>query len=152
MATATSNSRWSRIGAGIGLLIAFFGARAPQLSAAFSSNRESRAQTPSASAIPPGTILPVVLTTSLSFEKCKPGQALRGKIAQDVPLPNGAKIRRGSTVEGHIAEVTSDATGSGSKVAIQFDKVYVAGQWVRVVTDQASHRRFRGGPAGFCPY
>jgi hypothetical protein len=85
--------------------------------------------------VPAGTILPVVLDTTLSFEKCKAGQTLRGKIAQEVPLPNGAKIRRGSPVEGHIVGATPNANGAGSQVTVQFDKLYMTGRWVPVTTD-----------------
>jgi hypothetical protein len=101
----------------------------------------SAAQTPSGnketvqeSKPPSGTTLPVVLSTSLAFDKCKPGQVLRGKIDKDVPLPNGAVIRRGSEVEGHVVEVTPAANGSGANVAMQFDKLDVGGQKVPVVT------------------
>jgi hypothetical protein len=82
-----------------------------------------------------GTTLPVVLSTSLTFDKCKPGQVLRGKIDKDVPLPNGAVIRKGSEVEGHVVEVTPAANGSGANVAMQFDKLDVNGQKVPVVTN-----------------
>src|SRR5215469_5013197 len=44
--------------------------------------------------IPAGTILPVVLRSSLSFENSKAGQILHGQIAQTVPLPNGKRIPR----------------------------------------------------------
>jgi hypothetical protein len=101
----------------------------------------SAAQTPSGnkatvqeSKPPSGTTLPVVLSTSLSFDKCKPGQVLRGKIDKDVPLPNGAVIRKGSEVEGHVVDVTPAANGSGANVAMQFDKLDVGGQKVPVVT------------------
>ena len=77
----------------------------------------------------------MVLRTSVSFEKCKAGQILHGKLAQDVPLPNGSKIRKGSVVEGHIVSVTPNPNGTGSQVSMQFDKLYVAGQWVPVTTD-----------------
>ena len=90
---------------------------------------------PTAEKIPSGTILPVVLRTTLSSDKCKAGQILHGKIAQDVPLLIGSKIRKGSTIEGHVVEVTPNANGAGSRVTIQFDKVDVAGQWVPVVTN-----------------
>ncbi len=90
---------------------------------------------PRADRIPSGTILPVILRTSVSFEKCKAGQILRGKVAQDVPLPNGSKIRKGSLVEGRIVSVTPNSSGTGSQVTMQFDKLYVAGQWVPVTTD-----------------
>jgi hypothetical protein len=82
-----------------------------------------------------GTILPVVLRTSVSFEKCKVGQMLEGKIAQNVPLRDGSALRKGSAMQGHILDVAPGANGAGAKVTIQFDKVFLAGQWVPVVTD-----------------
>lgn len=84
---------------------------------------------------PSGTTLPVILQTSFSFDRCKPGQVLRGKIAKDVPLQNGSVIRKGSEVEGHIVEVTPAANGSGANVAMQFDKLDVGGRKVPVVTN-----------------
>jgi hypothetical protein len=90
---------------------------------------------PNESKVPSGTILPIVLRTSFSFDKCRPGQILRGEIAQDVPLPNGSKIRKGSTVEGHIVEVTTATAANPAKVSIQFDKLFLAGQWFPVVTN-----------------
>jgi len=90
---------------------------------------------PKADRIPRGTILPVVLRTSVSFEKCKAGQILRSKLAQDVPLPNGSKIRKGSLVKGRIVSVTPNSKGAGSQVTMQFDKLYDAGQSVPVTTD-----------------
>ncbi|HEY1468327.1 MAG TPA: hypothetical protein VGF61_04740 [Candidatus Acidoferrum sp.] len=84
---------------------------------------------------PSGTTLPVILGTSFSFDKCKPGQTLHGKIAKDVPLQNGSVIRKGSEVEGRIVEVTPAANGSGTNVAIQFDKLDVGGRKVPVVTN-----------------
>jgi hypothetical protein len=76
----------------------------------------------------------VILQTSFSFDRCKPGQVLRGKIAKDVPLQNGSVIRKGSEVEGHIVEVTPAANGSGANVAMQFDKLDVGGRKVPAVT------------------
>jgi hypothetical protein len=97
--------------------------------------QSSNAEAPTAVRIPSGTILPMVLRTSVSFGKCKAGQILHGKLAQDVLLPSGSKIRKGSVVEGHIVSVIPNANGTGSQVTMQFDKVYVAGQWVPVTTD-----------------
>jgi hypothetical protein len=54
----------------------------------------------------------VFLQTSFSFDRCKPGQVLRGKIAKDVGLRNGSVIRKGSELEGHIVEVTPAANRS----------------------------------------
>ena len=84
---------------------------------------------------PGGTMLPVILRTSFSFDKCKAGQTLHGKIAKDVPLRNGSVIRKGSDLEGHIVKVTPAANGSGANVVMQFDKLDVGGQKVPVVTN-----------------
>src|SRR5580700_9337894 len=51
-----------------------------------------------------GTILPVRLNATLSSGKAKAGQAITGRIMQDVPLTGGAKIPAGSKVVGHIVE------------------------------------------------
>lgn len=93
------------------------------------------AGTPSEKRIPSGTILPVVLRTSFELDRSKPGELIRGQIAQDVPLPNGATIRRGAKVEGRIVEITPASNGSGAKVSIQFDRLNVKGEWVPVVTN-----------------
>lgn len=85
--------------------------------------------------IPPGTILPVRLNPTISSVKSKPGQAITGRIMQDVPLPHGAKIREGSKVTGHIVEVTR-ATGSGrGSVSLQFDRVSFSNQTISVTTN-----------------
>jgi hypothetical protein len=85
--------------------------------------------------IPPGTILPVRLRTAISSQKSKPGQVIEARIAQDVPLPNGSKIRAGSKVEGHIIEVVPAGTSSGPKLSIRFDKVYAQGSIIPVTTN-----------------
>ena len=40
--------------------------------------------------IPVGTIIPVVLNSSLAAKKSRPGQTVSARVAQDVPLYNGA--------------------------------------------------------------
>ncbi len=85
--------------------------------------------------IPPGTILPVRLRTPISSQKSKPSQLIVARIAQDVPLPNGSKIRAGSKVEGQIIEVVPAGTFSGPKLSIRFDKVYAQGNVFSVTTN-----------------
>jgi hypothetical protein len=85
--------------------------------------------------IPPGTVLPVVLRTTISSETAKPYQTIRGQIAQDVPLPNGAKIRKGSKVEGQIVSVEPAANSTPMKISIRFDKLYWEGQVLNIKTD-----------------
>ncbi|MGB7438276.1 MAG: hypothetical protein WBW49_22885, partial [Candidatus Acidiferrum sp.] len=83
--------------------------------------------------IPAGTILPIVLATRISFAKANAGQTVDGKIAQDVPLPDGSKIRKGSAVQGHVVEVSAGA--NGPQVTIRFDQVRLGDEWIPVVTD-----------------
>ncbi len=84
--------------------------------------------------IPRGTILPVVLRTTISGDKVKQGQPIRGQVAQDVPLAGGSKIPRGSRVEGQVLEV-AQLGPSGTQVSVRFDKVDLHGQAISVATD-----------------
>jgi hypothetical protein len=85
--------------------------------------------------IPPGTILPVVLRTTISGASAKEGQTIRGAIAQDVPLTGGSRIRKGSRIEGQIVGVTPDANGTGAKISLRFTNVYSGGHTIAVTTD-----------------
>lgn len=87
------------------------------------------------SLIPAGTILPVALRTTIAAEKVKQGQIINGEIAQDVSLPDGSKIRKGSKVEGRIVEVTAAASSHGARVSIRFDKLHSGGQVIPLTTD-----------------
>jgi hypothetical protein len=84
--------------------------------------------------IPRGTILPVVLRTTMSPDKMKQGQLVHGQIAQDVPLPGGSKIRRGSKVQGEVLGV-ADSNNRAAEISLRFDKVYLGGQTVAITTD-----------------
>jgi len=88
-----------------------------------------------ASSILAGTILPVILRTTIEADKMKQGQMIRGEIAQDVPLPGSTKIRKGSKVEGHVVEVAPAGNGSSAKISIRFDKVYSGGKTIAMATD-----------------
>jgi hypothetical protein len=96
---------------------------------------DSSEDTNGSNKLPGGTILPVILRSGFVLDKVKAGQLLHGEIAQDVPLGNGTRIRKGARVEGHVLDVTGASNGVGNKAKIQFDKVNVAGQWMPVVTD-----------------
>jgi len=81
------------------------------------------------SVIPPGTILPVKLRSTISSDKAKPGQVILATVAQNVPLPGGAFLREGSRVEGRVLEV------SPNTISIRFDKVYLHGKAIPVTTN-----------------
>lgn len=96
---------------------------------------QAQAATSNQSKIPGGTILPVILETPIWFAKTQAGQTVRGELAQDVPLPDGSKVPRGSKIQGHVTQVTPGANSSGPTVALQFDKLQLAGQWLPIVTN-----------------
>lgn len=85
--------------------------------------------------IPPGTILPVRLNSSLSFVKSKPGQGITGRVMQDIPLPANAKIREGSKVIGHIVAVSSAAGGASAQISFQFDELVSSHQTTPITTN-----------------
>ena len=76
--------------------------------------------------IPPGTILPVQLSQSLSSDKSRPGQVITGRVAQNVPLPGGKKIRARTKVVGHIIRVAPATGGRGVAVSLRFDTLIVS--------------------------
>lgn len=117
--------------------LAFASPRATAQESASASPAKTPADThpPGHSALPVGTILPVVLRTTISPNVAKQGQTIRGQIAQDVPLPGGSKIRKGSRIEGEIVEVRSAANGSGQEISIRFDRLYSGGQIIPIRTD-----------------
>lgn len=85
-------------------------------------------------AIPPGTILPVQLRTTVSSDKSKPGHAIVGRVMQDVPLPNGQKIPRGSRVLGTVVAV-SPVTAAGSEITLRFDRLQAHGRTASIRTN-----------------
>jgi hypothetical protein len=84
--------------------------------------------------IPPGTILPIRIG-SLSSEKSKPGDPIRARIMQDVPLENGSKLRAGSTVLGRIIDVTPATSGKKAALALKFDTVLQGRTSIPVLTN-----------------
>jgi hypothetical protein len=77
----------------------------------------------------------VILRTTISADIAKPGQTVRGQIAQDVPLLGGSKIRKGSRIEGDIVEVAPVANGSGQRISMRFNKLHSGGQIIVITTD-----------------
>jgi len=86
-------------------------------------------------AIPPGTMLPIHLNSTISSAKSKPGQMITGRIMQDVPLATGARVREGSKVVGHIVEVTPATTGTQARISLQFDKLISSHQTISIITN-----------------
>ena len=69
-----------------------------------------------------GTVIPVMLHSGLNAQKDKVGKPVSGRVMQDVPLPNGEKIKEGSTIRGHVVRVEKQGP-SGFVIALEFDSL-----------------------------
>jgi hypothetical protein len=74
--------------------------------------------------IPPGTALPVLLSSKLDAAKIKPGQPIVASLAQDVPLPDGKHIPERSQVRGQVVAVRTREAGLSSQLAVRFDQIH----------------------------
>jgi len=101
--------------------------------------------------IPSGTILPVILKTTITPSSAKQGQIVRGEVAQEVPLPGGAKIRKGSKVEGKVVEIVPGTNGQAAKISIRFDKLYTEHQSVPITTNLRAIAGFMEVQDAFTP-
>ena len=86
----------------------------------------------SAQQISPGTILPVMLNSTLDARHDQPGKKISGKIKQNIRLPDGAVIRKGSRVIGHVVRATPARAGSPSQLTLEFDRVVVKGRAIPI--------------------
>jgi hypothetical protein len=83
--------------------------------------------------IPAGTVLPVQLERSLS-QKSVPGQVIKAKIMQDIPLANGSKIRAGAIVLGQVVAVTPATSGTNATISFRFDRLVVSRRTLPITT------------------
>jgi hypothetical protein len=65
--------------------------------------------------VPPGTLLPVMLSSSIDTKKSKTDDKIGARLMQDVPLGGKDRLPAGSHLSGHIVQV------SDSRVALIFD-------------------------------
>jgi hypothetical protein len=76
--------------------------------------------------IPVGTVIPVMLSSSLNAEKDKPEKEVQGRVMQEVRLPSGERIREGSRIIGHVANVTRGS--SGTSIVVRFEAIQEQGR------------------------
>jgi len=82
--------------------------------------------------IPAGTVLPVMLNSTLDAGRSKPGQKITGRIKQDVPLPDGSSIPKHSAIVGRVVSASPASSGSPSRLAIKFDQLIVKGRQIPI--------------------
>jgi hypothetical protein len=80
--------------------------------------------------LPAGTVVPIMLSTGLNAEKDKSEKKIEGKVMQDVPLPKGGKIRKGSRITGHVVSVAKGPPGF--RLVVKFDTIRDEGRTVRL--------------------
>jgi len=85
------------------------------------------------SAVPPGTILPVRLDSSISA-KMPANQPITARVMQDVASPSG-NIRSGARVTGHVVSVVPPSDREGPRITFVFDKIVVGRRVTPVLTD-----------------
>ena len=79
--------------------------------------------------IPAGTVIPVMLNTSLNASKDGAGKNIEGKVMQDVLTPLGFTISKGSKVTGQIVSAGKSG-GSDSTLVLKFDSIQDHGRTV----------------------
>jgi len=76
--------------------------------------------------LPPGTAIPISLSTGLNAEKDQTGRKLEGRVMQDVILTTGEKISEGAHVNGRVVTVAK----SGSALGLKFDAIVDHGRTI----------------------
>ncbi|HMK31969.1 MAG TPA: hypothetical protein VK473_19965 [Terriglobales bacterium] len=84
--------------------------------------------------VPPGTVLPVMLRTSIHSRKTKPGQPIVARVMEDVPLPNGRKVPSGAKLAGHVVSLAPRVGEVPSSITLEFDRILVKHREIPVVT------------------
>lgn len=83
--------------------------------------------------IPPGTVLPVLLETTLDTRHDRPGKKVTAKLMQDVPLADGT-IPKGAHVIGHVASISPGGPNLPSRLTLTFDRMAIGKKQVSVTT------------------
>jgi hypothetical protein len=83
--------------------------------------------------IPVGTVIPIMLGSSLNADKDAPGKKIEGKVMQKVPLPSGREIKPRSRMIGHIVNLNK-AGSSGSSILVKFDTLEEEGHNTPLLT------------------
>jgi len=85
--------------------------------------------------IPAGTILPVILNQGFSTKNPHASQAITGRVAQDVPLPNGGMLGAGAKVRGTILSVSAVGKNAGAKISFRFTEIEIQHRMIPIVAD-----------------
>jgi len=81
--------------------------------------------------LPAGTVLPIMLNSSLNAAKDGPGKTIEGRVMQEVSLSSEWRIKKRSQIIGHIVRVTrqgfsrpaSSRRSLGFSIVLKFDSI-----------------------------
>jgi hypothetical protein len=82
--------------------------------------------------IPPGTILPLQLNSTIDSRKMHAGHKISARLMQAVPLPDGSRLRAGAKVLGNVVAVNS--RDQGEEVAFRFDTLVTGKRRIPITT------------------
>ncbi len=82
-----------------------------------------------------GTLLPVMLNTSLDTRSAEPGQKIVARMMDDVRLPDGSHLSSGAKVVGHVVAVRRLSEEGPSSITLQLDRVVTSHQEISIVTN-----------------
>jgi hypothetical protein len=85
-------------------------------------------------AVPPGTVLPVRLSSSVSSARSRPEQIVTARVMQNILLPGGAEIHRGSEVVGHLVKMVPASAHSAAALVLAFDAIRLPDRTVSLRT------------------
>lgn len=88
----------------------------------------------SAQQLPAGTVLPVMLETTLDARQSSVGKSIVAKVMQDVPLPDGGRIAKGERLTGRVLSAVPARAGAPSRLSITLDQLMVNGQSLTLTT------------------
>jgi hypothetical protein len=83
--------------------------------------------------IPAGTVIPIMLRSSLNAAKDRVGKKIEGRVMQEVRMPSGRTIREGSRMIGHVVNVIQPGS-SGSGMVVKFDVLEEEGRTTALTT------------------
>lgn len=103
------------------------------------------------SKIPIGTVLPVSLESALSSKGLRKGEAIQGRIMQEVPLLSGGTIPAGSKVLGTVVDVASPESGTAG-ITLRFTSLESNRSSVPIVVALRAMASYRAVQTARAPY
>lgn len=82
--------------------------------------------------IPAGTLFPVMLDDTLDSSESQPGKQISAKLMQEVPLPDGSKVKRESKIFGKVVAGSSANAGHKAQISVRFDRIEIEKRSVAV--------------------